>query len=147
MKKKYENAVRGVLKDLDKFIHETLLGKPNGRRAWLVSKTERGAALPMFKVYVRIPYAPSLLNTKGEVIKVDDITGKNALDIATVESNPTAEGMGSLFFDEVENIARGRNIKYLRVESVLAPELERMLVKRGYTGPPGSGCSFWKQLA
>lgn len=147
MKRKYEKAVKDVLQQLDKFIHETLLGKPNGKRAWLVSEYERGSALPMFKVYVRMPLAASLLDEKGFAIRDTGVTATNTLDIATIESFPTKEGMGSLFLDGVENVARGRGIRFLRVESVIAPELESMLIKRGYKGPPNAGMSFWKDLA
>ena len=139
MKKKYEKAVQSVLKGVDKFLEETLKGEDGQRRRWIQYPKSSGPALSTFNVYVRVPRGP----------RVDDHeepTSRDTLDIATIEAFPTKEGMGTMFFDHIEGVAKARNMRYLRVESVLAPELIKILERKDYKLSTTMGQSYWKKL-
>lgn len=144
MHKKHKKSVDQVLKNLDTFIQEVFVGKDRSMRRWILSATGKNTGVSEFKVYVRIPRGPVIQDSKGQKISSVEVKYKDVLDIASVEANPQYERMGSYFFDHVEDVAKGRNIKYIRVESVISPVICHIITSRGYVS---NGCdSFWKEI-
>ena len=146
-----------MLAKLDEFIRQTLVSKGrNGRRSWLYSndKCECSDSC-IFKVYVRVPIGavikdldkPFTLNgrtvyTESKVVGGGN--GWNVLDVASIEATPDKEGMGTYFFDQVEAVAIGRGLEYIRVESVNSPHVETITNRKGYGG---DGCgNFQKKI-
>ena len=145
MTKTQQRAVDGVLKKMDKSIQQMLTGKLGGRRAWILSTQHTKDGLPFFKVYFRIPLAPTFQDKQGYGIQTMVSTGKDTVDIASIEATPTKTGMGTYFFQQLPKILLGRNMTYVRVESVIAPELKKILLREGYNDVPVA-MNHWKKL-
>mgnify|MGYP000367275598 CR=1 FL=1 len=140
MKAKHKRAVEQVVAKLDEFIRQTLVSKGrNGRRQWCTSNDLNENGICLFKVYVRLPIGAVIREIDAKDTRVTNQYGDNwnVLDIASVEANPCKQGMGTYFFNLIEEVALGRGLEFIRVESVLNSHVATIIKRKEYVGDEG----------